>query len=104
MDYWEECISGALEEAGLTATKEQIDCIVGWVEGAHENYGMAHGHDCIPNPMIAEVDKLKVQLRKTEDAHERQIHGIKKGVALRRHVDVTQVHIEDDGNVTYDLR
>ena len=103
MNYWEECITEALEEAGVTATKKQIDFIVGWVEGAHENYGMAYGHECIPNPLAADIDKLKSQLRKTEDAHEKQIHGIRKGVALRRRVDVTQVHIEDDGHVTYDL-
>lgn len=55
MDYWKECIEEALDDAGITATKEQIETIVGWVEGAHDNYGMAHGHDCIPNPMISEV-------------------------------------------------
>ena len=50
MDYWTECISTALDEAGIVATKEQIEIIVGAVEGGHENYGMAHGYDCIPNP------------------------------------------------------
>lgn len=32
MNYWEECITGALKEAGLNASKEQIDIIIGWVE------------------------------------------------------------------------
>ena len=62
MDYWEECISEALDDAGITATAEQIDNITGWVEGAHENYGMAHGHDCIPNPLKDENMQLKKEL------------------------------------------
>ena len=27
MDYWEECVSEALEDAGISASKEQIDTI-----------------------------------------------------------------------------
>jgi hypothetical protein len=103
MDYWEECIAEALEAEGVSATPEQIRNIAGWVEGAHENYGMAYGHDCIPNPLSADVSELKRQLAKIEDTHERQLHGIKAGVAQRRGVDITDVTIEDDGHVTYRL-
>lgn len=45
MEYWEECVSEALEDAGLSATRKQIEAIAGWVEGAHDNYGMATGSD-----------------------------------------------------------
>jgi DnaJ-class molecular chaperone len=62
-DYWKDCISEAFEDAGLTATEEQIACVAGWVEGAHDNYGMAHGHDCIPNPLRQENDRLKDELK-----------------------------------------
>ena len=48
MDYWNECVAEALEDAGIAATKEQIDTVAGWVETAHDYYGMAHGHDAIP--------------------------------------------------------
>jgi len=58
MDYWGECISEAFEDAGIKATNEQISTVSGWVEGAHENYGMAFGHDCIPNPLVLENEKL----------------------------------------------
>jgi len=66
-NYWEECISEAFEEAKLKATPEQIDIVASWVEGAHENYGMAHGHDCIPNPLQLENEKLKKELKKEQD-------------------------------------
>jgi DnaJ-class molecular chaperone len=59
VDYWQECISEAFEDAGVMATEEQIQNVVGWVEGAHENYGMAMGHHCIPNPLKEENEKLR---------------------------------------------
>ncbi|SEN68064.1 hypothetical protein SAMN05216325_13310 [Nitrosomonas marina] len=64
MNYWETCIQEAFEDAGIEATKEQIDTVVCWVEGAHENYGMAHGHDAIPNPLQAENEQLKRELKR----------------------------------------
>ena len=63
MDYWKECISIALEEEGVDATEVQIENIAGAVEGAHECYGMAHGHDAIPNPLAVENDQLKRDLK-----------------------------------------
>jgi Cys-tRNA synthase (O-phospho-L-seryl-tRNA:Cys-tRNA synthase) len=103
MDYWKECVSESFDDAGIVATKEQIDIVASWVDGAHENYGMAFGYDAIPNPMLTEVENLKAKIAKLEELHERQIHGIKKGVANRRNVDIHDVHIEEDGHVTYDL-
>lgn len=102
MDYWEECIRESFEDAGIKATEEQIYTVVSWVDGAHENYGMAFGHDCIPNPLNSEVESLKRRIRELEEKHEQQLFGIKKGVALRRNVTPQDVHIEDDGHVTYD--
>ncbi len=63
MDYWKECISEALDEAGLTATQEQIDNIAESVQGSHENYSMYMGYECIPNPLKAENEKLTKQIR-----------------------------------------
>ena len=103
MDYWKECIAEAFDDVGIEASKEQIDTVAEWIAGAHENYGMAFGHDCIPNPMESEVEKLKTHIKKIEEAHENRIIGIKKGVAQRRKVSPYNVHIDDDGNVTYDL-
>jgi len=63
MDFWEECISESFDDAGITATKDQIGTVAYWVEGAHENYGMAHGYDCIPNPLNTEIERLKNELK-----------------------------------------
>lgn len=63
MNYWETCIQEAFEDAGIEATKEQIDTVVCWVEGAHENYGMAHGHDAIQNPLKEENEMLRRELK-----------------------------------------
>ena len=64
MNYWEECISEAFDDAGIEATKEQIEKVASWVEGSHENYGMATGCDCIQSPYISEIEELKKQLEK----------------------------------------
>lgn len=101
MDYWYECVAEALEDAGFQATDEQIKTVASWVEGAHENYGMSHGHHCISNPLQSEVDQLKREKKALEDAHDRQIWGIKQGVAQRRHVRPQDVEIDNDGLVTY---
>ena len=66
MDYWKECISESFDEHGIKATDEQIECVAGDVEGAHENHGMAHGHDCIPNPLETELKELKASLKKEQ--------------------------------------
>ena len=62
MNYWHECISEAFDDAGIVATSEQIKTVVEFVEGAHENYGMAFGHDCIPNPLEQDNKQLKQAL------------------------------------------
>ena len=70
-DYWEECIRIALGEADITASDEQVGILVSAVEGGYENYGMAHGYDCIPNPVEyqaqRELRELKQRIKKKED-------------------------------------
>ena len=75
-DYWNECISEALEDAGITATNEQIDTVASWVEGAHDNYGMAFGHDCIPNPLQTQVDDLRREAVKRQEDHDQRVHDM----------------------------
>ncbi|MCE3234021.1 MAG: hypothetical protein K0Q50_201 [Vampirovibrio sp.] len=65
-DYWLECTKEAIgAEApnvyGLL-TEEQFQNIAGWFEGAHENYGTAHGYDVIPNHYDSELERLKKEL------------------------------------------
>lgn len=62
MNYWHECISEAFGENGIKATDKQIVSVADFVSGAHEQYGMAFGHDAIPDPQRLENDKLKLEL------------------------------------------
>tara|TARA_R110000764_G_scaffold132941_2_gene220847 strand:+ start:2298 stop:2606 length:309 start_codon:yes stop_codon:yes gene_type:complete len=101
MDYWTECIKESFSEAEIIATDEQIKTVIEWVEGAHENIGMATGSEHIPNPLNAEVDALERKIKTLQAEHERQISGVLKGVAHRRNVDLTNVNIDTDGLITY---
>jgi len=68
-DYYEECISNALEDEGIKATRQQIENVAGAVAGARENEGMVTGHDCIPNP-------LESTIRENEQAYQSEIKMI----------------------------
>ena len=101
MEYWKECIEEAFCEAGIKANEDQIKAVVEWVEGAHENIGMATGSECMPNPADSEIESLKNKIKRLESNHQRQLDGIAKGVAHRRSVSVEDVSIDDHGHITY---
>jgi len=67
MDYWKNCIAEAFEDAEIQATDEQINIVASWAEGAHDNYGMATGSDCIPNPLKLENDRLQKEIKEEQD-------------------------------------
>lgn len=94
MDYWKECIKEAFEESKINATEEQIDNVTGWVEGAHDNYSMAHGHDCIPNPVNTEKEVLKQKHQEAINRLENKIFIYRQSVARRRNVPIEDVYIE----------
>lgn len=65
MNYWQECIEESFEEAGIVASKAQIEEVVSWVEGAHENHSLASGHDARhsgPSPLQREIEQLRRDL------------------------------------------
>ena len=68
MDYWKCCIEESFEDAGITATKEQISTVVEWVEGAFENYGLATGNDVASQNLAAskrdEIEKAERELER----------------------------------------
>lgn len=76
MDYWLECIKEAFEDAGIIATKEQVDTVTSWVEGASENEGLARGREAIPNPVQLENGNLRKQLERERN---KQVCGNCKG-------------------------
>jgi DnaJ-class molecular chaperone len=62
MDYWDECIRNAFDEAEIEASEDQIKSVVEAVEGAFENYGMAHGYDTIK--VESDVERKYKELKK----------------------------------------
>jgi len=68
MKYWKECVESALEEAGMTATDEQVSIFAKVIEGGYENYGMSHGYDAIPNQVEYRAQQ---ELKKLKDDIER---------------------------------
>jgi len=102
MDYWKECVEEAFEEAKIIATKEQIAFVAEWVEGAFENFSMANGYENIPNPLLGEIDRLKVKHEEEVKDLEYQTDVYKRSVARRRGVNESDVYIEN-GSVYYNL-
>ena len=101
MDYWKECIAEACEDAGVTTTDEQLDTITSWVEDAHENYGLATGEECIPNPLSEEVRNLERALKDANERVDKERENFRNNVAMRRNVHPSDVTISDDGEATY---
>ena len=70
-DYWQEAVSEALDDVGLKATGDQVKEIASWMEGAHENYGQAMGHDVASRnyheQQLENTEKLKKELERERD-------------------------------------
>lgn len=63
MDYWQEAVECALDEAGISATPKQIEDIAGAMEISHENYGMAMGHDVASANLTAHRERELAEAR-----------------------------------------
>ena len=70
-DYWRDCVAESFEDAGISASSEQIDTVASWVEGAFENYSLATGAECIPNPQVVEAKeylrKVRAEITKRQE-------------------------------------
>jgi len=85
MDYWTEHADIAISEAGLTATKAQLDIIAGVIEGAHDHYGQAMGHDVATSNFVgAQERERKDALRQLEEEKDKEIHLTEKALKLAR--------------------
>lgn len=79
-EYWADVVEEALEDAGVKATKDQVSTIVYWIEGSHENFGMAHGHDAILNPLQTENDDLRRKLKYSQNKAD-EVSGLERDVS-----------------------
>jgi hypothetical protein len=93
-EYWREAVDIAFRDEGITATDEQIDNVAGAIESSHENYGMAHGYDAIPNPAEAVESALVASLKSEIKRLEEEIIIYRRSVAFRRGVRVDDVYTQ----------
>lgn len=66
-DYWAECVEAALADMGVPVSLDQIQYVAEAIMGAYENYGTAFGHDAIPNPLSAELEKTRRDLKRESE-------------------------------------
>lgn len=79
MNYWEECISEAFIEVGISATQEQIEQVAEFVEVSHDNYGMFTGSDVATSNYHAEKEsKHKREIVNLEMEQQRRIDELEK--------------------------
>lgn len=73
MDYWQECVEAALNDAGLVATTEQIEQMASVFEGAYENYGLYSGNEVASKNLAAHREDEMQQLRNEIERERRKI-------------------------------
>lgn len=93
LDYWREALKAALDDVDAVGvlTPEQIDGAAKVLLGARETESQWDGSDCIPNPEIAEVRRMK-------EAHATQVKALEAEAAAfrnayRSHVGGDRVHV-----------
>lgn len=77
-EYWREAFAECLCSIGIfdKVNSEQLDGAGRDLAIWHDNYGMAFGHDCIPNPIEQERDKLsKASQVEKEKIHCKECNG-----------------------------
>lgn len=97
--YYEDTVREAFDDANIIATEEQIDTVISWVVNASENYGLATGRDCIPNPKNSEIEALKALHKKEIERLENRDLQYRQSVAKRHGVDANQVYLDEYGSV-----
>lgn len=99
-NYWEECISIAAEECGLTLTPEQLKYLTEAVEGSHENYGLAFYSPPSSDRISAIEDEWKAKYKALEREHEKYQRNAEEAVKEALHVHhLDNVAIGEHGRV-----
>ncbi len=106
LDYWVECVGISLDERNIVVTEQQILEIAKDMQGAHEMYGMAFGHDCIPNPLKTEIKQLEGKLVKQEECNNSREQNWRNAVARAAgyRPDSVWVKMDSRGNVDIERR
>lgn len=63
MNYWEEVLCEALDSMGIPIpSDETLRLGSKTIESGHECFGSMHGHECIPNPISLDNERLRKKL------------------------------------------
>lgn len=100
LDYWEECISIAAEECGLSISEDQLRILASAVENGHENYGQAF----YSPPSADRVSVIKkeciAKVKEAQNETERIRSDFIKNVCMRWSCDASRVILEGGGHVS----
>lgn len=66
-DYWEECISIALDEQEIELTSEQVKYLADALQGGFECYGMAYSTPSYRDIEDVEISRLKNKIKQLEN-------------------------------------
>lgn len=99
--YWHTSMECILDGAGITVSVTQLQEIVDGVLSAIEMEGEATGRYCIPNPLQADVDRLKRDVKTAQEETEQKHRDFVKNVCTRHHCDPSQVTIEGSDAIIY---
>lgn len=103
LDYWTEGVACALEEAGVTATAEQIKEVAGILEGYNDNIGTAfpnpggYGCDYVKRPSIEELQSKIKRLEEELKSQEKVSDAWKESFARIRRVRKDEIFMGNLG-------
>ena len=102
VDYWIEATEFALEDVDRAGvfSDDEIRTLAKSLEGSAEQQSMAFGCDVAPNPLIAEIERLKAIHKKEMEHMEQRDYIFRKNIA-RRHGghNADNVYIDGDDAV-----
>ena len=98
LEYWRECVSNALEDAGVSATGEQIDAIAHDIQGGAEMKSEAFGpvpdrESDVRREKNEEIKRLHREIEKTDC---RWRDAVKSRLGLGRD---SNIGVDNDGTI-----
>lgn len=105
LNYWIEAVESALEEIDKLSyfSNKEIKTLAETLCISSEQQSLAFGYEHIPNPLEAEIIKIKSEYNHKIEILERNDLIYRKNVANRHGINAENVYIKDE-IVMYDLR
>lgn len=98
--YWEDCIAEAACECGLSLPQEQLECLAGFAQAGHENYGMAFYSPSTTDRMDGMRREEAVKLKRLQEEFDAYKRNAENAIKRALEIDDAEVGIEKGGWVT----